>query len=36
MKELLKKVAEFQVLRKSEGKILKPKGFKPVDLTDLI
>lgn len=30
------KVIDGKVLRNSEGKILKPKGFKPVDLTDLI
>jgi len=30
------KVVNGKVLRNSEGKILKPKGFKPVDLTDLI
>jgi len=30
------KVVEGKVIRNPDGKILKPEGFQPVDLTDLI
>ena len=30
------KVIDGKVIRNEHGKILKPEGFQPVDLTDLV
>jgi predicted HAD superfamily Cof-like phosphohydrolase len=32
----MSKFPNGQILRDAEGKILKPEGFKPVDLSDLV
>lgn len=35
-KNNMTKVVDGKVLRNSAGKIIKPEGFKPVDLSDLV